>query len=188
MRLCHPGHNRGWVGEQVAGATPSVSAWAFRLTFIRRPGHPVESACVILVVSPSLTVTRAERSRSALQMPSPVGPRQSLRCRTRSSPAEPTSLLLDTPPAPRDALVAGRPPPVGRRRPEIWKVFGGRRGAEPAGRRRTGGTVETVIPACVGGAGDRLTRRDMCHVHPERGAAERCGVLLGGAPERGPAR
>ena len=31
--------------------------------------------------------------------------------------------------------------------------------------------------------GELLTRGDVCHVHPDRAAAERCGVLLGGAPE-----
>ncbi len=31
--------------------------------------------------------------------------------------------------------------------------------------------------------GDLLTRCDVCHVHADRAAAERCGVLLGGAPE-----
>ena len=31
--------------------------------------------------------------------------------------------------------------------------------------------------------GELLTRGDVCHVHPDRAAAERGGVLLGGAPE-----
>ena len=31
--------------------------------------------------------------------------------------------------------------------------------------------------------GELLTRSDVCHVHADRTAAERCGVLLGGAPE-----
>ena len=31
--------------------------------------------------------------------------------------------------------------------------------------------------------GELLTRGDVCHVHADRAAAERCGVLLGGAPE-----
>ena len=31
--------------------------------------------------------------------------------------------------------------------------------------------------------GELLTRGDVCHVHADRGEAERCGVLLGGAPE-----
>ena len=31
--------------------------------------------------------------------------------------------------------------------------------------------------------GELLTRSDVCHVHADRAAAERCGVLLGGAPE-----
>ena len=31
--------------------------------------------------------------------------------------------------------------------------------------------------------GDLLTRGDVCHLHAERGDAERCGVLLGGTPE-----
>ena len=31
--------------------------------------------------------------------------------------------------------------------------------------------------------GELLTRGDVCHVHPDRAAAERCGALLGGAPE-----
>ena len=31
--------------------------------------------------------------------------------------------------------------------------------------------------------GELLTRGDVCHVHAGRAAAERCGVLLGGAPE-----
>ena len=35
--------------------------------------------------------------------------------------------------------------------------------------------------------GELLTRGDVCHVHADRAAAERCGVLLGGA-RAGPAR
>ena len=31
--------------------------------------------------------------------------------------------------------------------------------------------------------GELLTRGDVCHMHADRGEAERCGVLLGGAPE-----
>ena len=31
--------------------------------------------------------------------------------------------------------------------------------------------------------GELLTRSEVCHVHADRAAAERCGVLLGGAPE-----
>ena len=31
--------------------------------------------------------------------------------------------------------------------------------------------------------GELLTRGDLCHVHAARAGAERCGVLLGGAPE-----
>ena len=36
--------------------------------------------------------------------------------------------------------------------------------------------------------GELLTRSDVCHVHADRAAAERCGVLLGGAARAGPAR
>ena len=36
--------------------------------------------------------------------------------------------------------------------------------------------------------GELLTRGDVCHVHADRAAAERCGVLLGGAARAGPAR
>ena len=31
--------------------------------------------------------------------------------------------------------------------------------------------------------GDLLTRGDVCHLHMDRAAAERCGLALGGAPE-----
>ena len=31
--------------------------------------------------------------------------------------------------------------------------------------------------------GELLTRGDLCHVHADHAAAERCGVLLGGAPD-----
>ena len=31
--------------------------------------------------------------------------------------------------------------------------------------------------------GELLTRGDVCHLHADRGDAERCGVLLGGTPE-----
>ena len=31
--------------------------------------------------------------------------------------------------------------------------------------------------------GELLTRGDICHVHADRSEAERCGVLLGDAPE-----
>ena len=31
--------------------------------------------------------------------------------------------------------------------------------------------------------GELLTRGDVCHLHAERGDAERCGVLLDGTPE-----
>ena len=31
--------------------------------------------------------------------------------------------------------------------------------------------------------GELLTRGAVCHVHADRAGAERCGVLLGGAPE-----
>lgn len=31
--------------------------------------------------------------------------------------------------------------------------------------------------------GELLTRGDICHVHADRAEAERCGVLLGDAPE-----
>ena len=31
--------------------------------------------------------------------------------------------------------------------------------------------------------GDLLTRGDVCHVHADRVAAERCGAALGGAPD-----
>ena len=31
--------------------------------------------------------------------------------------------------------------------------------------------------------GELLTRGDVCHVHADRAEAERCGVLLGDAPE-----
>lgn len=31
--------------------------------------------------------------------------------------------------------------------------------------------------------GDLLTRGDVCHLHEDRGEAERCGALLGGVPE-----
>ena len=31
--------------------------------------------------------------------------------------------------------------------------------------------------------GELLTRGDVCHVHADRGAAEQCGVRLGGATE-----
>ena len=33
------------------------------------------------------------------------------------------------------------------------------------------------------GSARLLTRGDVCHVHADRAAAKRCGVLLGGAPE-----
>ena len=29
-----------------------------------------------------------------------------------------------------------------------------------------------------------LTRGDVCHLHADRGAAERCGALIGGVPDR----
>ena len=31
--------------------------------------------------------------------------------------------------------------------------------------------------------GEFLTRGDVCHLHGDRGGAERCGVALGGTPE-----
>ena len=31
--------------------------------------------------------------------------------------------------------------------------------------------------------GDQLTRSDVCHVHADRAAAERCGAALGGTPD-----
>ena len=31
--------------------------------------------------------------------------------------------------------------------------------------------------------GDMLTRGDVCHLHANRDAAERCGAVLGGAPD-----
>ena len=31
--------------------------------------------------------------------------------------------------------------------------------------------------------GELLTRGDVCHLHVDRAAAERCGVLLGGTPD-----
>ena len=31
--------------------------------------------------------------------------------------------------------------------------------------------------------GDHVTRADVCHLHADRAAAERCGAALGGAPE-----
>ena len=35
------------------------------------------------------------------------------------------------------------------------------------------------------GLGELLTRGDVCHMHADRAAAERCGVLLGGARPSG---
>ena len=31
--------------------------------------------------------------------------------------------------------------------------------------------------------GELLTRGDVCHMHADRAAAERCGALIGGAPD-----
>ena len=31
--------------------------------------------------------------------------------------------------------------------------------------------------------GEQLTRGDVCHLHTDRGEAERCGLLRGGTPE-----
>lgn len=31
--------------------------------------------------------------------------------------------------------------------------------------------------------GELLTRADVCHLHADRGGAERCGVRLGGKPD-----
>ena len=44
-----------------------------------------------------------------------------------------------------------------------------------------------MLPGAPRRPGELLTRGDVCHVHADRAAAERCGVLLGGA-RAGPAR
>lgn len=44
-------------------------------------------------------------------------------------------------------------------------------------------TVTWAISRTECRLGDLLTRGDVCHLHADRGDAERCGVRLGGAPE-----
>ena len=67
-------------------------------------------------------------------------------------------------PAPPSTLVSWQ---VHTRRLEAGPMTAATRGCCPAPRR----------------PGELLTRGDVCHVHADRAAAERCGVLLGGAPE-----
>ena len=50
------------------------------------------------------------------------------------------------------------------------------------------GDDDRCCPALRRAPGELLARGDVCHVHADRAAAERCGVLLGGAPELVPAR
>ena len=44
-------------------------------------------------------------------------------------------------------------------------------------------TVTWAISTTESRLGELLTRSDVCHLHAERGDAERCGVLLDGTPE-----
>ena len=44
-------------------------------------------------------------------------------------------------------------------------------------RHNVGGVTAAAAP------GELLTRRDVCHLHVDRAAAERCGALLGGTPD-----
>ena len=53
-----------------------------------------------------------------------------------------------------------------------------------------GGSVDGIEAGATCGCcpaprrpGELLTRGDVCHVHADRAEAERCGVLLGDAPE-----
>ena len=55
---------------------------------------------------------------------------------------------------------------------------------------RRGGSADELEAGAAWGCcpeprrlGELLTRGDICHVHADRAGAERCGVLLGDAPE-----
>ena len=54
----------------------------------------------------------------------------------------------------------------------------------PARGRPDDGRDLGMLPGNAG-LGELLTRGDVCHVHADRAAAERCGVLLGGARPSG---
>ena len=53
-----------------------------------------------------------------------------------------------------------------------------RPGQHPAGRGAT-----WAVSAARRQPGEMLTRGDVCHLHTDRGEAERCGALLRGAPD-----
>ena len=55
----------------------------------------------------------------------------------------------------------------------------------PSAEKRARDVGKKLCCLATRGLGELLTRGDVCHVHADRAAAERCGVLLGGARPSG---